>query len=128
MSGERGSHRPPPNRGGAVVEHCKKYTVGHDVGHGSRPGYRLWSCGDRAGVLPAPAGGVVVAAGCTVLQMWRGGVPWAMQVRVLRAPAVAGHVAIPDPLDGVLARALRRSEGRVEVPDPSRREVRVPGR
>ena len=53
---------------------------------------------------------------------------WALQVRVLRAPVVTGHVAIPDPLDGVLACALRRSEGRAEVPDPSRREVRVPGR
>ena len=60
-----------------------KYTVGHGVGRGSRPGYRPWSCEDRAGVLPAPAGGVVVAVGCTVLQMWRGGTPWALQVRVL---------------------------------------------
>ena len=42
-----------------------------------------WSCGDHAGVLPAPAGGVVVAVGRTVLQMWRGGSPWALQVRVL---------------------------------------------
>ena len=25
------------------------------------------------------------------------GVPWALQVRVLRAPAVTGHVAVPDP-------------------------------
>ena len=45
----------PPNCGGAVVEHCGKYTVGHGVGRGSRPEYRPWSCGDRAGVLPAPA-------------------------------------------------------------------------
>ena len=27
----------------------------------SRPGYRPWSCGDRAGVSPAPASGMVVA-------------------------------------------------------------------
>ena len=40
------------------------------------------SCGDRAGVLPAPAVSVVVAVGCTVLQTWRGDVPWALQVRV----------------------------------------------
>ena len=53
------------------------------VGHGSRPRYRPWSCGDRAGVLPAPAGGVVIAVGCTVFQTWRGGVPWALQTRVL---------------------------------------------
>ena len=27
----------------------------------SRPGYRPWSCGDRAGISPAPASGMVVA-------------------------------------------------------------------
>ena len=72
-----------PESWGAVVEYCRKYTVGHGIVRGSRPGYRPWSCGDRAGVLPSPAGGVVVAVGCTVLQMWRGGVLWALQVRVL---------------------------------------------
>ena len=30
----------PPNRGGAVVEHCGKYTVGHGVGRGTCPRYR----------------------------------------------------------------------------------------
>ena len=30
----------PPNRGGAMVEHCGKNTVGHGIGLGSRPGYR----------------------------------------------------------------------------------------
>ena len=55
-----------PNRGGAVVEHYGKYTVGYGTGRGSHPGYRPWSCGDRAGVLPALAVGVVVAVGCTV--------------------------------------------------------------
>ena len=59
-----------PNRRGAVFEHCGKYTVGYGAGRGSRP----WSCGDRAGVLAAPAGGVVVAVGGTVLQAWCGGV------------------------------------------------------
>ena len=39
----------PPNRGGAVVKHCRKYTVGHGGGHRSRPRYRPWSCEDRAG-------------------------------------------------------------------------------
>ena len=29
-----------------------------------------------------PAGGVVVAVGCTVFQMWCGGIPWALQARV----------------------------------------------
>ena len=31
------------------------------------------------------------------VQYSRCGVPWALQVRVLRAPAVAGHAAVPDP-------------------------------
>ena len=101
--------------------------MGHGVRRGSHPEYRTWSCGDRAGVLPAPAGEVVVAVGCTVLQTWRDGISWALQVRVLRAPAVAGHAAVPDPLDGVPAYALRRSESHVEVPDPSRGEVRASG-
>ena len=106
MSGGRGSRRFPPNRGGTVAEYCRKYTVGHGVRRGSRPGYHPWSCGDRAGVLPAPAGSVVVAVGCTVFHMWRGGVLRALQVRGLRAPAVAGHAAAPDPLDGVLVCTL----------------------
>ena len=55
---------------------------GHGVGRDSRLGYRSWSCGDRASVLPAPAGGVIIAVGCTVFQTWRGGVPW-VQARVL---------------------------------------------
>ena len=78
MSGGTWKSSSPPNRGGAVVEHCRKYTMGHGVGRGSRPGYRPWSCGDCAGILPAPAGGVVVAVGCTVFHMWRGGVLWAL--------------------------------------------------
>src|SRR6185503_17662545 len=44
--------------------------MGYGAGRGSRPGHRPWSCGDRAGVLPTPAGGVVVAVGCSVLLMW----------------------------------------------------------
>ena len=68
-----------PNRGGAVVEHCRKYTVGYGVWHGSCP----WPGGDRAGALVAPAGGVVVAVGGTVLQTWRGDVPRVLQARIL---------------------------------------------
>ena len=64
----RGSRRFPPNRGVQWSD-----TVGSTLWEGgvrrSRPGYRPWSCEDRAGrpvkivpvVLPAPAGGVVVA-------------------------------------------------------------------
>ena len=68
-----------PNRGGAVVEHCRKYTAGYGVWHGSR----TWPNGDRAGVLVAPAGGVVVVVGGTILQVWRSGVPRVLQARVL---------------------------------------------
>ena len=60
-----------PNRGGAVVEHCRKYTAGYGAWRGSHPERRPWPCGDRAGVLASPAGGVVVAVGGTVLQAWR---------------------------------------------------------
>ena len=52
-----------PNRGGAVVEHCGKYTVGYGTGRGCHPGHRSWSCGDHAGVLAAPAGGVAAFRG-----------------------------------------------------------------
>ena len=72
----------PPNRGGAVVEHCGKYTVGYGAWHGSRPGHRPWPGGDRAGVPVAPVSGVVVAVGGTVLQAWRGDVPRVLQARV----------------------------------------------
>ena len=91
------------------------YTVGSTLwGMASGVAVVLLSCGDRAGVLPAPAGGIVVAVGCTVLQMWRGGAPWTLQVRVLRAPAVTGHAAIPDPRGqsvGVRTREVRGSRG-----------------
>ena len=80
-----------PESRGAVVEYCRKYTVGHGVGRGSRP----WSCGDRAGVLPAPVGGVIVTVGCTVFQTWRDGAPWALQVWVLHASAARGDPGPP---------------------------------
>ena len=89
-----------PESRGTVVGYCRKYTVGHGDWRGGHPGYHPWSRGDRASVLPAPAGGVVVAVGCTVLQMWRDGILWALQVRVLPASAVAGHMAVPGPLVG----------------------------
>ena len=72
-----------PNRGGTVVSYCRKYTVGYGVWRGNHPGRRPWPCGDRAGVLVAPAGGVVVAVEGTVLQAWRGDVPRVLQARVL---------------------------------------------
>ena len=39
---------------------------GHGVGRGSHPGHCPRPCEDRAGVLTAPTGGVVIAVGCTV--------------------------------------------------------------
>src|SRR6185369_3493058 len=96
-----------PNRGGAVVEHCGKYTLGYGAGRGSRPGHRPWSCGDRAGVLVAPAGSVVVAVGGTVLQAWRGGVPRVLQARVL-------SWSRPEPLSRVVPMLFEGSaEGKV---------------
>ena len=68
MHGEKGEVVVfSPNRGGAVVEHFRKYTAGYGAWHGSRPGRRPWSCRDRAGVLVAPPGGVVVAVGGTIV-------------------------------------------------------------
>ena len=129
--------------------HC-----GYGVGRDGRPEHRPCLRGDCAGVLPTPAGGVVVTVGCTTLQMWRDGVPLALQVRVLRAPDVAGCAVVPDPPGrsaGVrtkeVLRVTRRSRtprggrsgppaasdghpssrGRVATPDPSPSRRRVRG-
>ena len=92
-----------PNRGGAVVEHCGKYTVGYGAWRGSRSG----PCGDRASVLVAPAGGVVVAVGGTVLQAWRGDVPRILQARV-------SSWSRPEPLPSVAPMPFKGSaEGKV---------------
>ena len=101
-----------PNRGGAVVEHRGKYTVGYGAGRGSRPGHRPWSCGDRAGVLAAPAGGVVVAVGGIILQAWRGGVPRVLQARVLSSsrPEPLSRV-VPIPFEGSTEGKVRRRYG-----------------
>jgi len=58
---------------------------------------------------------------------WRSMSPAGQGLAYICAPAVMGRVAVPDPLDGVLARALRRSGSHVEIPDPSRGEVRASG-
>ena len=84
-----------PNRGGAVVEQCGKYTVGNDARRGSRP----WSCGDFAGVLAAPEGGVVVTVGGTVLQAWRSGIP----------------KVLPMPFEGSAEGKVRRRYGELAV-------------
>ena len=66
------SSSSPRIAGGAVVEHCRKYTVGYGVWRGSHPGHRPWPCGDRAGVLTALVGGVVVPVESTVPRARRG--------------------------------------------------------
>ena len=90
-----------PNRGGAVVEHCGKYTVRYGAWRGRHPGRRSWPCGDRAGVLVAPTGGVVVAVGGTVLQAWCGDVPRVLRARVSSwsRPEALSRV-VPMPTEG----------------------------
>ena len=74
---------------------------------------------------------MVIAVGCTVFQMWRGGIPRALQARVLHiymcASGSGARGGPGPPLGGVLARALRGSGSHVEVPDPSRGEDRASG-
>jgi ribosomal protein S27E len=97
-----------PNRWDAVVEHCGKYTVGYGAWRGSRPGHRPWHCGDCAGILVAPAGGVVVAVGGTVLQAWHGDVPRVLQAKFL-------FWSKPEPLPRVVPMPFEGSaEGKVE--------------
>ena len=113
-----------PESRGAVVEYCGKYTVGQGVGRDSRPGYRPRSCGDRAGVLPAPAGGVVVTVGRTGLQMWRSVGPTGRGPACSSGGGVRSGPGPPRRSAGVHA---RRSGRHVEVPDPTRREIRDSG-
>ena len=57
--------------------------------------------GDRAGILAAPAGGVVVTVEGTVLQAWRGGVPKVLQGRVLsRSRPEPLPRVVPMPFEG----------------------------
>ena len=98
-----------PELRGAVVEHCGKYTVGYSTGRDSHPGHRPWSCGDRAGILVAPAGGMVVVVGGTVFQAWHGGVPRVLQARVLSwsRPEPLPRV-VPMPFGGSAEGKVRR--------------------
>ena len=72
-----------PNRGGAVAVHYRKYTLEYGAWRSSRPGRRPWPCGDRAGVLVAPAGCVVVPVESTVPRVRRGSAPRVPQAGVL---------------------------------------------
>ena len=72
--------------------------------------------GDRAGVLAAPAGGVVVAVGGTVLQAWRGGVPRVLQARVLsRSRPEPLPRVVPMPFEGSAEGKVRRRYGELAV-------------
>ena len=97
----RKSSSSPPNRGGAVIKHCRKYTVGYGVWRGSRPGRRPWPSGDHAGILAAPAGGVVVPVESTIPSVRRGGAPRVLQAGVLpwsRSGLLSR--AVPMPFEG----------------------------
>ena len=80
------SRRSSPNRGCTVAEYCRKYTVPHWRVRRracSHPGCCPWTCGDRTGVLAAPAGGMVVAVEGTVLCARRGSVSRVLQAGIL---------------------------------------------
>ena len=81
-------------------------TVGSKLWEGgerrSRPGYRPWSCEDRAG-RPASPCRRRGCRWCMVFYIRRGGIRWALRTRVLHAPAAVGCVAAPGPLVGVRA-------------------------
>ena len=124
MSREHGSRRLPPNRGGAVVKHCRKYTMGHGVGRGDRPSHRPRSRGDCTGVPPTLAGGVVVAVGRTVLQMWHSVGPAGQDLVYSSGGGARGGLG---PLGWSAVVHTWRSGRHVEVPDPSRGEVRDSG-
>ena len=111
-----------PESRGTVAEYCRKYTVGHGVRCGSRPGYRPCSCGDRAGVLPAPASGVTAfrgpcRSGSGVLQRWHSAGPAGQS---LACSSGGGARSGPGPLGRSTGVHIRRSGRHVEVPDPSR--------
>ena len=71
--------------------------------------------GDRAGVL-APAGGMVVDVGGTILQAWRGGVPRVLQTKVLSwsRPEPLSRV-MPMPFEGSVEGKVRRRYGELAV-------------
>ena len=70
---------------------------------------------DRTGVL-APAGGMVVAVGGTILQAWRGGVPRVLQARVLsRSRPEPLPRVVPMPFEGSAEGKVRRRYGELAV-------------
>ena len=89
---------------------------GYGAWCGSHPGRRPWPCGDRAGVLLAPAGGVVVAVGGTILQAWRGDVLRVLQARVLSwSRSEPLPRVVPMPFEGSAEGQVRRRYGELAV-------------
>jgi hypothetical protein len=87
--------------GGVVVEYCIKYTVRYGAWRGSHPGRRPWPCGDRAGILAAPAGGVVVPMESTFPRVRSGGAPRVLQAGVLPWSRLGPLPrAVPMPFEG----------------------------
>jgi len=122
MSGGAQKSSFSPESRGTVAEYCRKYTVGHDVRRGSRPGYRPWSCGDRAGVLPAPASAVTAfrgpcRSGSGVLQRWHSAGPAGQSLVCTSSSGARGG---PGPPGRSTRMHIRRSGRHMEVPDPSR--------
>ena len=71
---------------------------------------------DRTGFLVAPAGGVVVTVGGTVLQAWRGGVLKVLQARVLsRSRSEPLSRVVPMPFEGSAEGKVRRRYGELAV-------------
>ena len=92
----------------------------HGSGHGGRPGRRPWSCGDRTGVLAAPASGVVVVVEGTVLCARRGGVPRVLQVGVLIGSRFGLRPrVVPMPFEGPAAEEVHGVGNTVEGAAPS---------
>ena len=72
--------------------------------------------GDRVGVPAAPAGGVVIIVGGTVLQAWHGGVLKVLQARVLsRSRPEPLPRVVPMPFEGSAEGKIRRRYGELAV-------------
>jgi hypothetical protein len=115
VRGDRSSRRLPPNKGCAVAGYYWKYTVGY--WRVRRRAWKLswaapWSCGDRAGILVAHVGVVVVAVEGTVLHAWRGGVSRVLREGVLlwSRPGPCSRVA-PMPVEGSAGEEVRGGYG-----------------
>ena len=92
-------------------------TLWEGGGRRSHPGYRPWSCEDRAG---RPASPCRRRSRCRrmVFYIRRGGIRWALRIRVLDVPAVVVACNGPGPPGRSAGVHTRGSGEHVEVPDP----------